>query len=255
MLSRPEQRCIAYLVRRVPDAVTPDVLTATAAAGAAISAASLIGCSQSRWFLATFAVGLALHWLGDSLDGALARLRRCERPRAGLLIDRGCDVLSFCLIILGLGLSPYLQLAPALMLLAAYLVQSIYGLLRTIAFDRQAIGLGGVGATEGRLLLGLWVALAQLAGLDFGAWQFRGVDLFTLAGGLALVFLIGLFVSRIAGDVARLEAGDGAPWLADGSVPTNVILLKRELPGEAKDGRSAASILAAETPRRHSPES
>ena len=49
---------------------------------------------------------LVVHWLGDSLDGTLARVRQIERPRYGYYLDHLVDALATALIGLGLGSRP-----------------------------------------------------------------------------------------------------------------------------------------------------
>ena len=76
-----------------------------------------------------------MHWLGDSLDGTLARVRRAERPRYGYYLDHLVDAVATALIGIGLGLSPYMLLATGLVIVIAYLVLSINTYLET-----QALG-------------------------------------------------------------------------------------------------------------------
>ncbi|MGH9318531.1 MAG: CDP-alcohol phosphatidyltransferase family protein [Vicinamibacteria bacterium] len=59
----------------------------------------MIGAGLSFWAareepMALFgvAVFLALNWLGDSLDGTLARVRNCQRPKYGYYVDHVVDV-------------------------------------------------------------------------------------------------------------------------------------------------------------------
>jgi archaetidylinositol phosphate synthase len=54
---------------------------------------------------------LVVHWLGDSLDGTLARVRGIERPRYGYYLDHLVDAVSTAAIGIGLGLSPYMLLS------------------------------------------------------------------------------------------------------------------------------------------------
>ena len=180
VLRQQEAAAVNYLVVRLPDWCTPDHLTGLSLAGALIAAASLVCCWLSAWFLAPLIVGLALNWYGDSLDGALARLRKVERPRVGYLLDRGADVMSFTAMILGLGLSPYFTLFSAMLLLLIYYAHTIYILLRNVIDRIHVIGLVGIGATEGRVLIGAWAVVAHLAGP--GAVQTR-------AGGFVLLDL------------------------------------------------------------------
>jgi len=78
-----ERPALAWMAARLPATVVPDQLTALGVLGALLTAASYV---LSRWSLAWLylaCLGLLLNWLGDSLDGTLARLRRIERPRYG----------------------------------------------------------------------------------------------------------------------------------------------------------------------------
>ena len=76
-----------------------------------------------------------VHWLGDSLDGTLARVRRAERPRYGYYLDHLADAVATALIGLGLGLSAHMHLWTGLVLVIAYLALSINSYLET-----QALG-------------------------------------------------------------------------------------------------------------------
>jgi archaetidylinositol phosphate synthase len=163
----PEAKAVNYLVGRIPARIGPDHLTFLAFAGAVLSGASLVGCQFSEWFLLPFGLGLAMNWFGDTLDGALARHRAIERERAGFLIDRGCDVLCFAVVILGLGQSPYLPAYASLMLLVAYLINTLYGLLRAVVDQQALIGFGGVGATEGKLFVVFWVLAMSISHISF----------------------------------------------------------------------------------------
>ncbi len=51
-------------------------------------------------------LGFIINWLGDSLDGTVARYRNIERPKYGFFVDHTVDALDEMLVFLGLGLSP-----------------------------------------------------------------------------------------------------------------------------------------------------
>ena len=55
---------------------------------------------------------------GDSTDGSLARFRKIERPRYGYFLDHSCDGLATTLVVVGIGLGPYVTLEVALIALA-----------------------------------------------------------------------------------------------------------------------------------------
>src|ERR671919_1571178 len=153
MLARAEARVLDSIARRLPARVMPDHLTALGVlAAVGIAAAYLLSNIDPAWLWAASAL-LVVHWLGDSLDGTLARVRRTERPRYGYYLDHLVDALAPALIGLGLGLSPYMLLSVGLLIVIAYLILSINTYLETQAFGVFALGYGGVGPTEVRLLL------------------------------------------------------------------------------------------------------
>lgn len=104
----------------MPDWITPDRLTAIGSAGAALAALGYVGSWWSAKFLFVSSLGLVINWFGDSLDGSLARYRRIERPGFGYFVDHAVDALNMLVFALGLGLSPYVGMAAALLLLCSY---------------------------------------------------------------------------------------------------------------------------------------
>jgi archaetidylinositol phosphate synthase len=207
LLRQREALAIGYFVRRLPAGCAPDQLTALSVGGAIVAGLSLMGCRLSGWFVLPALAGLFLNWFGDSLDGALARFRQLERPHAGYMIDRGADIVSFTAIIIGLGLSPYFTLLSALMLLLVYLLHTVYALLRNVVDGVHVLGLGGVGATEGRILVGAWAFFAQFAGPAIAMFRFDNIVLPDVFNTGLLAGAVAMFVFRLLGNVRRIEAG------------------------------------------------
>ena len=54
-----------------------------------------VAAAHGEFWLA--AALLVVHWLGDSLDGTLARVRRAERPRYGYYLDHLADAVATAL--------------------------------------------------------------------------------------------------------------------------------------------------------------
>ena len=156
LLAKPEQRLLEGIARRLPARVLPDHLTALALAAAAGFA--VFGAFGWLWGMGAL---LVVQWLGDSLDGTLARVRKAERPRYGYYIDHLADALSTGLVGIGLGLTAHMHLTVALVLVVAYLALSINTYLETQALGVFRLGYGRLGPTEARLaLLGMLVAIA-----------------------------------------------------------------------------------------------
>jgi archaetidylinositol phosphate synthase len=96
---------------------------------------------------------LALNWLGDSLDGTLARVRGKQRPRYGFYVDHVLDACGSVFLFAGLALSGYMSERIAVGLLVAYFLVSIEVYLATYAVGRFHLSFAAFGPTELRLLL------------------------------------------------------------------------------------------------------
>lgn len=152
-LADAEKRLLTRIASRLPRWVLPDDLTALGVVSAIAIATCLALSSLSRFWLLAVIPLLIVHWLGDSLDGTLARVRKITRPRYGYYLDHLVDAFSTILIGLGLGLSPYLDFWVAALAVIAYLVLSINVYLEGEVFDRFEIGYANLGPTEMRLFL------------------------------------------------------------------------------------------------------
>jgi CDP-alcohol phosphatidyltransferase len=149
LLARPEARVLEWIAKRIPSAVKPDHLTALGVvASIGIAAAYVLSNGDKLWLWAASAL-LVVHWLGDSLDGTLARVRRSERPRYGYYLDHLVDAFATAAIGIGLGLSPYMLLAVGLAIVVAYLILSINTYLETHAFGVFTLGYGRFGPHRG----------------------------------------------------------------------------------------------------------
>ena len=167
LLAALESRALDAIARRVPARVMPDHMTALGVlAAVGIAAAYALSTESPLWLWAASAL-LVVHWLGDSLDGTLARVRKIERPRYGYYLDHLVDALATALIGIGLGLSPHMLLATGLVIVIAYLVLSINTYLETSVFGTFSLGYGRFGPTEARLaLIAVNVAMALGVGLS-----------------------------------------------------------------------------------------
>lgn len=192
VLASSERRLLTWLCGRLPAWVTPDLLTAIGMGGAAMTFAGYVGSNWNPAWLWLAVAGYVVHWFGDSLDGSLARYRKIERPKFGYFIDHSCDGLATLLILGGMGLSPYLRLDIALLVLSGYLLLSIHAYLSARVLGELKLSYLNAGPTELRLvLIALTVAMWWLGPQPdlFAPWS--GFDLFT---GTAGAVLIALFV-------------------------------------------------------------
>jgi phosphatidylglycerophosphate synthase len=198
ILAVPEARALDWIARRLPGAVKPDHLTALGVfAALGIAAAYVLSNGDETWLWAASAL-LVVHWLGDSLDGTLARVRRTERPRYGYYLDHLVDAFATAAIGIGLGLSPHMLLAVGLAIVVAYLILSINTYLETQAFGVFTLGYGRFGPTEARLIL---IGVNTLLALG------------VIGNGLLDVLGIGLAAAMIAALIGR--AGRNLKRLAE----------------------------------------
>jgi archaetidylinositol phosphate synthase len=197
LLARPEARALEWIAERIPSAVKPDHLTALGVlASIGIAAAYVLSNGDRMWLWAASAL-LVVHWLGDSLDGTLARVRRSERPRYGYYLDHLVDAFATAAIGIGLGLSPYMLLAVGLAIVVAYLILSINTYLETQAFGVFTLGYGRFGPTEARaMLIAVNTALA-LGLIGNGPLDVLGIGL-AAAMILALIGRAGRNLRRLA---------------------------------------------------------
>ena len=206
LLAEPEARTLEWIARRLPARVMPDHLTALGVLAAiGIAAAYLLTNENPAWLWCASGL-LVVHWLGDSLDGTLARVRKSERPTYGYYLDHLVDAVATAVIGIGLGLSPYMLLATGLAIVVAYLVLSINTYLETYAFGKFQLGYGRLGPTEARIGL---IVLNTLMAL--------GVPLaFTVEGfGMTVLDLIGLGASGVMIAALTVRAARNLKTLAE----------------------------------------
>jgi archaetidylinositol phosphate synthase len=148
-----EKRALLWMAERAPRWVTSDGLTL-------LGFGAQVGAGLSYWLarydrralLAVIAC-IALNWLGDSLDGTLARVRHQERPRYGFYVDHMVDIFGAAAMMCGLGLSGFLHWQTAAAMLVAFLILAGESYLTTYTLGRFQLSQGLFGPTEIRLLL------------------------------------------------------------------------------------------------------
>ena len=154
-----ETPALRWLAARAPNWVTPNLLTAIGflgAVGVFVSYALAADHPALLWLAST---GLAINWLGDSLDGTLARYRGIERPRFGFYLDNAIDVPEQLLLALGLAWSGIFRVELALLGLIAFYMMSILTLIRAKTVGEFTLAYAGLGTTELRLLIAMINAL------------------------------------------------------------------------------------------------
>jgi archaetidylinositol phosphate synthase len=208
LLAKAEKRALRAIAARLPRWILPDDLTALGVLAAiGICVSYQLSNDSSVWLWVASAL-LVVHWLGDSLDGTLARVRQIQRPRYGYYLDHLVDAISTALIGIGLGLSPYMLLSVGAVIVVGYLILSINVYLESYALGRFSIGYGLLGPTEVRLILiALNTALAIWGGLRFHVadLEVSPLDLVGVAVAAVMVLLLLGRAARNLRELAREE--------------------------------------------------
>jgi len=152
-LAPVEKKCLVWLAHRAPRWINSDHLTA-------LGLLSMLGAGLSYWYASVNRAGLllvivflCLNWLGDSLDGTLARVRNRLRPRYGFYVDHIVDAFGTFFLLGGLGLSGYMSRGIATGLLIAYFLLSIEVYLATYTLGTFHLSFWKFSPTELRILL------------------------------------------------------------------------------------------------------
>jgi archaetidylinositol phosphate synthase len=211
LLARPEARALEWIAHRLPARVLPDHMTLLGVfAALGIAVAYVLSNGDSAWLWAASAL-LVVHWLGDSLDGTLARVRKIERPTYGYYLDHLVDAVATALIGIGLGLSPYLLLASGMVLVIVYLVLSINTYLETQALGTFRLGYGRLGPTEARLgliALNTVLALGVPLGFEIAGIGISAIDVVVLGAAAAMAVALAV---RAAGTLRVLAEREPRP--------------------------------------------
>ncbi len=215
-LAEPEKRLLRALALALPRRITSDTLTVIGIIGAVATGTAFALSAVSPWWLFAVAPMLAVNWFGDSLDGTLARVRQHERPRYGYYLDHIVDAFATAAIGVGIGLSPYVALEVALLLVVGYLGLSINIYLETAVMGVFRLAYGRIGPTEARLLLAL--AAMLLGGAALAGVPARQLTLGANAVGLVLASgMLGMLGWRCAGNLRKLAALEPPPRLEPSS--------------------------------------
>src|SRR5579864_9440420 len=128
-----EKRVLVWIAQRTPNRIGPDHLTLLGFMAPLSAGACYAIAFWNRFWLLGVIVCLTLNWLGDSLDGTLARVRQRLRPRYGFYVDHMVDSFGGLALMGGLALSGFMRPAIAIGLLVAFLMLSIQSYLATHA--------------------------------------------------------------------------------------------------------------------------
>jgi phosphatidylglycerophosphate synthase len=208
-LANMEKRTLIWLAARTPAWINSDHLTLLGLLSMACAGAAYWWSASNRLGLVLVVICLALNWLGDSLDGTLARFRDHSRPRYGFYVDHVVDAFGAFFLLGGLALSGYMAPLVALGLLIAYLMLSVEIYLATYVLGDFKISYYKMGPTELRILLSignlalLWKSTVHLLG--------RAHRLFDVAGTLGISGMLLIMVISAVRNTVRLYKQEPIP--------------------------------------------
>jgi len=153
LTARVEKRVLHWMAERAPRWVTSDQLTILGLSAQIGAGLCYAWARWNRMALLLVIACLALNWLGDSLDGTLARVRGRQRPRYGFYVDHMVDIFGATALMCGLGFSGFLHWQTAVAMLVAFLLLSGESYLATYTLSRFQLSQGLFGPTEIRLVL------------------------------------------------------------------------------------------------------
>ena len=210
---RLEKKILDRLAGVVPDRITSDHMTWFGLFGAAVIAAGYALTNISSAYVWMASAGYVLNWLGDSLDGTLARKRKAERPVYGFYIDHNVDAVTILLIGIGAGLSPYISLSTSLLVISLYFVMCIHTYINTYIRNVFKISYGKLGPTEFRLVMIIFNCLLYfwhgrlakyIEGMRCTALDMAGL---VMAAALMFIFIFSFFRGK-----KEAEAADPPKW-------------------------------------------
>jgi archaetidylinositol phosphate synthase len=193
LVAAAEKRTLVWLAQRTPRWINSDHLTLMGFAAQCLAGVCYTLARWNRYALLLGIVFLALNWLGDSLDGTLARVRNCQRPRYGFYVDHVVDTFAAFFLMGGLALSGYIHPAIAFGMLIAFMMLSIEAYLATYTLGQFQLSYWRFGPTEIRLLLAIGnLALLRWPTVKIMGAQLRLLDVGGAIGiaGMALMLVI-----------------------------------------------------------------
>jgi archaetidylinositol phosphate synthase len=194
-LAAAEKRALVWLAERTPGWVNPDYLTLLGFGAQVMAGISYALARENRLWLAAVIGFLALNWLGDSLDGTLARVRHRQRPRYGFYVDHMIDSIGGLCLMSGLAFSGYMHPYIAIGLLVAYLLLSIQSYLATYTMGEFQLSFWSFGPTELRILLSMGNIALFYRPMIFGG-RYRLFDVGGLVGLAGMTVILLFFTAR-----------------------------------------------------------
>ena len=148
-----EKKLLIWIAERLPAWINSDHLTL-------LGFLAMLGVGLSYWasawdrralILAIF--GLILNWLGDSLDGILARVRDQQGPQYSFYVDHVIDIVGTFFLLGGFAAAGYVNPLIGLGLLIGFFMASAQRYLATHVLGVFSLSFTGMAPKELQILL------------------------------------------------------------------------------------------------------
>jgi len=198
-LQQYEKPFLVRIAKKIPRFMNSDHFTLLAFfSSLAIFFCYFLGPKYPYLYLLSIAFWF-LHYIGDSLDGTIARVRHEERPRYGYYVDHILDSISVFFMLAGIAFSGITNPFIWLILLIVVLIIFISGFLKVYVQRKFIVGLRflRISGTEARIAMSIFslilfayvnLEFLQKIELNISGFSFNIVDLFGL-----IALLIGIF--------------------------------------------------------------
>jgi archaetidylinositol phosphate synthase len=200
LLARSEKRLLIWIAARTPACINSDHLTAIGFIAQVMTGVSYAAAQFNKFWLVAAIGFLFLNWLGDSLDGTLARVRQQQRPRYGFYVDHMLDSIGSVALMGGLALSSYMSPLVAVALLVLFLLLSVQSYLATYTVGEFEMSFWSFGPTELRILL----AIGNLALFRWPTVLHGRFRLFDVGGSVGIVGMSAMLFFFTTQHVVRL---------------------------------------------------
>jgi phosphatidylglycerophosphate synthase len=185
ILRESEQFTIAFLVKRMPAWLSPNMLTGIGFFGNILTFFSFVLAAYVNVYCLLIGVlGYIISWFGDSLDGRIAYYRQKPRKWYGFALDMTVDWLG--ILLMGLGFVVYVD-GPWEMIGFAFVVlygwEMITTLLRYKITGKYSIDSGVFGPTEVRIVISLILIMEVF---------FKGSILYISSAVTAILFIMNI---------------------------------------------------------------
>ncbi len=212
IVARAEQVVLAKLARLVPGFIGPDFLTAIAFIAAVGIGLSYVFAYKYRALFLVAAALYAVHWLGDSLDGKIARERGKPRPRYGHYVDHLLDSVTVAVVLIGLTVSAETLTAAWMWVTSGFLLLMIHAYLKASVTGTFELSIGFLGATEARIIAAALSIMLFFTGNPLIAKWPLPVTLLDVTGGIAAAIIWAVLAAHVIATAKMLDAEDRKKW-------------------------------------------